>query len=126
MWKISLGLFFTIIDFYLMLICNKKSAPLRMRFLNYGKNVNYFPSLSFLYPSYLSFANCSVLAKSSLASFIIYSTWSPFGKGKSQKPYVMHNLIGKILVVVVDDSGEFILNPNNDEFCQSLIYLFTF
>lgn len=43
-----------------------------------------------------------------------------------QKPYVMHNLIGKIFVVVVDDSGESILNPNNDEFCQSLIYLFTF
>ncbi len=27
---------------------------------------------------------------------------------------VMHNLVGKIIVVVVDDSGEFILNPNND------------
>ena len=29
---------------------------------------SYFPSLNFLYPSYLSLANCSVLAKSSLAS----------------------------------------------------------
>ena len=38
----------------------------------------------------------------------------------------MHNFVGKILVVVFDDGGELILNPNNDEFCQSLIYLFTF
>lgn len=38
----------------------------------------------------------------------------------------MHNLIGKILVVVLDDGGELILNPNNEEFCQSLIYLFAF
>lgn len=45
---------------------------------------------------------------------------------KSQKPYVMHHLVGKILVIVLDDGGELILNPNNDEFCQSLIYLFTF
>ena len=39
-----------------------------------------------------------------------------------QKPYVMHHLVGKILVIVLDDGGELILNPNNDEFCQSLIY----
>ena len=38
----------------------------------------------------------------------------------------MHNFVGKILVVVFDDGGELILNSNNDEFCQSLIYLFTF
>ena len=38
----------------------------------------------------------------------------------------MHHFGGKILVVVLDDGGELILNPNNDEFCQSLIYLFTF
>ena len=31
-----------------------------------------------------------------------------------QKPYVMHNFVGKILVIALDDSGEFILNPNND------------
>lgn len=43
-----------------------------------------------------------------------------------QKPYVMHHFGGKILVIVLDDGGELILNPNNDEFCQSLIYLFTF
>ncbi len=43
-----------------------------------------------------------------------------------QKPYVMHHFGGKILVIALDDSGELILNPNNDEFCQSLIYLFTF
>ena len=29
---------------------------------------SYFSSLNFLYPSYLSFANCSVLANNSLAS----------------------------------------------------------
>ena len=28
----------------------------------------YFPSLNFLYPSYLSLANCSVLVNSSFAS----------------------------------------------------------
>lgn len=38
----------------------------------------------------------------------------------------MHNFVGKIIVVVVDDSGELILNPNNDEFCQSMIYMFSF
>ena len=31
-----------------------------------------------------------------------------------QKPYVMHHLFGKILIVVVDDGGYLILNPNND------------
>ena len=31
-----------------------------------------------------------------------------------QKPYVMHNFVGKILVVVLDDGGELILNSNND------------
>ena len=34
----------------------------------HGMCTSYFPSLNFLYPLYLSFANCSVLAKSSLAS----------------------------------------------------------
>lgn len=33
---------------------------------------------------------------------------------KSHKPYVMHHLVGKILVVVLDDGGELILNSNND------------
>ena len=31
-----------------------------------------------------------------------------------QKPYVMHNFVGKILVIVFDDGGELILNSNND------------
>jgi hypothetical protein len=30
---------------------------------------DYFPSLNFLYPSYLSFANCEVLSNNSLASY---------------------------------------------------------
>lgn len=37
-------------------------------FRTHGMCTAYFPSLNFLYPSYLSFANCSVLARSSLAS----------------------------------------------------------
>ena len=52
----------------LSLYCRDVPWRVSTGFRTHGMCTSYFPSLNFLYPSYLSFANCSVLANNSLAS----------------------------------------------------------
>ena len=56
-----------------------------VKYLSHLQNDNqkdYFPSLSFLYPSYLSFANCSVLANNYI-SLPYFSAGRLFGSAKT-------------------------------------------